>query len=132
MRAMNDANSQMYVDLLSLLEGYFDVRLWSPDSKRVFSMKSFYGVLTGDNVSLLNESYLWRIPRVLAFYWIARLQRPLIVDMLQWNHHTWLMVVCFVSKMQRMFVIFLSIVVILLRCGILFFVDLGRNAPSYS
>lgn len=67
MRAMNDANSQMYVDLLSLLEGYFDVRLWSPDSKRVFSMKSFYGVLTGDNVSLLNESYLWRIPRVLAF-----------------------------------------------------------------
>lgn len=45
-----------------------DVRVWSPGSKGIFSINSFYNYIAG-GTGLINESYIWQSPvpfRILA------------------------------------------------------------------
>lgn len=55
-RAMNDDEAQMFTQLLLLLDGYFaspnkeNACIWMPDSIGFFSVKFFFGVVTGGHM----------------------------------------------------------------------------------
>lgn len=65
---MNEEEIQMFSSFMSLLNGYYvapegrDIRVWSPDSRGVFSVKSIYMTSTSGTCFESNETYLWKIP----------------------------------------------------------------------
>lgn len=82
--------------LLSMLEKVFlsmnkdDERLWSPDPKVQFSVKSFYDVLHGDKDVIRGWKRLWNklvLPQFVVFCWLACLQKILTVDKLKRRGH---------------------------------------------
>lgn len=53
------------------------------DAKGQFLVKSFYNVLTGADVRMVDWRHFWNSfipPRVLAFCWVASLQKILTMD----------------------------------------------------
>lgn len=63
-RSLIDEEIQVFSHLMSLLTSYFavpdehDTRIWIPDSKGIFSVKSYYNTLTIGSCPLMNESYV--------------------------------------------------------------------------
>lgn len=67
-----------------------DKRLWAPDSKSHFSVRSFYNVLIGKQAIVPCWKVYWHtlIPLgVGVFYWVVRLQKILTVDNLKKHGH---------------------------------------------
>lgn len=67
-----------------------DVRLWKPDVKCQFSVKSFYNVLVDNNERRGGGDNFWISsipPRVLVFCWIARNHKILTIDHLRKRNH---------------------------------------------
>lgn len=94
-RAFHEEEVQMFSAFMMQLAEYYivptgrDVRVWSSESKGIFSVKSFYSYIAG-GTGLFKESYIWRIPapfRILAFCWVVRLHRVLTIDNLQKHNH---------------------------------------------
>eukprot|EP00268_Persea_americana_P068558 TRINITY_DN9561_c0_g1_i2.p1 TRINITY_DN9561_c0_g1~~TRINITY_DN9561_c0_g1_i2.p1 ORF type:complete len:168 (-),score=9.92 TRINITY_DN9561_c0_g1_i2:179-682(-) len=79
-----------FLDKVYLSLGKPDVRLWKPDFKGEFSVKSLYSFLI-DNSSVSDG---WRCfwdcfipPRVLVFCWLARRGKFLTIDGLRWRNY---------------------------------------------
>lgn len=52
-----------------------DKRLWSPDSKGQFLLRSFYDVSIGEKRGVLSWKFYWNKlvpPRVVVFCWVGR------------------------------------------------------------
>lgn len=68
--------------------GKWDVRLWKPDAKDQFLVKSFYNALVDFGVSMEGWERFWDPlipPRVLAFCWVLRNHKILTLDKLRRN-----------------------------------------------
>lgn len=66
--------------------GRRDVRIWKPDAKGQFSVKSFYNALTGVNSWIVGWKRIWDPsvpPRVLVLCWVASLNKILTMDQLK-------------------------------------------------
>ncbi|OVA13141.1 Reverse transcriptase zinc-binding domain [Macleaya cordata] len=64
-----------------------DTRVWSPDVKGIFSVKSLYYQVTKDQSPDFDCKKIWSAPvphRVIFFIWEATLHRINTVDRLQW------------------------------------------------
>lgn len=66
--------------------GKLDVRLWKPDVKGQFSVKSLYNALIDSSVRVGGWQSFWDpsiLPRVLAFCWVVRNHKILTLDKLR-------------------------------------------------
>ena len=88
-RNLTDIEIIDVVRLLACLDKYYfskgktDVRLWKPDVRDLFSVRSFYKVLSASDVRMEGWHNFWVSyvpPRVLAFCWVAKQQKILSND----------------------------------------------------
>lgn len=75
----------IFLELCMMKDGQ-ETCAWIPDSKWVFSVKSFYSMQIGGSCQPVNEGYLWKIPAppwVSSFSWVAHMHKVLTLNKLQ-------------------------------------------------